>query len=98
MRYRNEMKNPKLRRLRLRLGFTLVELMVVIALVAMLAGAVTLSVRSYLIKGKQNIAKVEISKFVQAIDSFTRHMIAILQTKKDSMYLLNLQTSLRKAC
>ncbi len=70
MRYRNEMKNPKLRRLRLRLGFTLVELMVVIALVAMLAGAVTLSVRSYLIKGKQNIAKVEISKFVQAIDSF----------------------------
>ncbi len=51
-------------------GFTLVELMVVIVLIGLLAGAVTLATRSYLIAGKQAVAKLEISKLCQAIDTF----------------------------
>jgi len=51
-------------------GFTLVELMVVIVLIGLLAGAVTLATRSYLIAGKQAVAKLEISKICQAIDTY----------------------------
>jgi len=51
-------------------GFTLVELMVVIVIIGLLAGAVTLSVRTYLIAGKQSVAKLEISKIVQALDTY----------------------------
>jgi general secretion pathway protein G len=51
-------------------AFTLVELMVVLVIVALLSGVVTLSVRGYLLKSKQNIAKLEISKLIQGLDTF----------------------------
>ena len=51
-------------------GFTLIEIMVVVLIIGLLAGAVTLSVRSYLVRSKQNIAKMEISKLCQAIDTY----------------------------
>jgi general secretion pathway protein G len=60
---------PRLRTVT-RAAFTLVELMVVIVIVGLLASAVTLSVRSYLIASKQNIAKLEISNICQALDTF----------------------------
>lgn len=53
-----------------RVGFTLVELMVVIVIIGLLAGVVTFSVRGYLITSKQNIAKMEISKVVQALETY----------------------------
>ena len=53
-----------------RRGFSLVELMVVIVIIGMLAGVVTISVRSYLIRGKQNVAKLEVAKISQALDTF----------------------------
>lgn len=53
-----------------RSGFTLVELMVVIVLIGLLAGAVAMGTRSYLISGKQAVAKMEISRIVQALDTF----------------------------
>lgn len=53
-----------------RLGFSLVELMVVIVIIGLLAGVVTISVRSYLIRSKQNIARLEISKICQALDTY----------------------------
>lgn len=53
-----------------RSGFSLIELMVVIVIIGILAGTVTVGVRSYLIRSKQNVAKMEISKIAQAIESF----------------------------
>ena len=66
-------RNPSARGLQvsvLRCAFTLVELMVVLVILAMLSGVVTVSVRGYLLKSKQNVAKVEISKLMQALDTF----------------------------
>lgn len=51
-------------------GFSLVELMVVLVILGMLAGLVAFKTRSYLLHGKQNAAKVEISKISQALESF----------------------------
>jgi prepilin-type N-terminal cleavage/methylation domain-containing protein len=45
----------------LKQGFTLVELMVSLVILALLASAVSVSIRSYLIRSKQSIAKIEIS-------------------------------------
>ena len=53
-----------------RRAFTLVELMVVIVIVGLLAGAVTMNVRSYLVRGKQSVARMEIAKISQAIDTY----------------------------
>lgn len=53
-----------------RRGFTLVELMVVIVIIGLLAGAVTVSVRSYLVRGKQSVAAMEIAKICQALDTY----------------------------
>ena len=53
-----------------RAAFTLVEIMVVIVIIGLLAGAATMSVRSYLIAGKQNVAKMEISNIVQALETY----------------------------
>ncbi len=44
--------------------------MVVLVIIGMLAGVVTLSVRSYLVYSKQNVARLEISKMMQALDTF----------------------------
>lgn len=53
-----------------RSAFTLVELMVVIVIIGLLAGAVTVSVRTYLIRGKQSVAAMEIAKICQALDTY----------------------------
>ena len=44
--------------------------MVVIVIIGLLSGVVTISVRSYLIRSKQNVAKMEISKIGQALETF----------------------------
>lgn len=54
----------------LRRAFTLVELMVVIVIIGLLAGATSMSVRSYLIRGKQSVARMEIAKIAQALDTY----------------------------
>ena len=81
------------RRHETRLAFTLVELMVVIVIIGLLSGVVTVSVRGYLISSKQNVAKLEISKLVQAIETFyitldryptSQEGLAILAAKSDA--------------
>ncbi|MEO1527319.1 MAG: type II secretion system major pseudopilin GspG [Planctomycetota bacterium] len=51
-------------------AFTLMELMVVIVIIGLISGVVTVSVRSYLIQSKQQVAKLEISKICQALETF----------------------------
>ena len=51
-------------------AFSLVEIMVVIVIIGLLAGVVTISVRSYLIRSKQNVAQLEMATMVQALESF----------------------------
>jgi len=58
------------REVRGRKAFTLLELMVVIVIIGLLAGLVTVRVRSYLILSKQNAAKAEISKMVDALEAY----------------------------
>jgi general secretion pathway protein G len=74
-------------------AFSLVELMVVIVIIGLLSGVVTVSVRSYLVRGKQTVARMEIAKIAQAIDTFYSHFdryptneegLAILTEKSDS--------------
>ena len=73
-------------------GFTLVELMVVLVILAMLSGVVTVSIRAYLLRSKQSVAKIEISKMVNAADTFFATLdryptnaegLAILAAKSD---------------
>jgi len=51
-------------------AFTLVELMVVIVIIGLLAGAVSVSVRSYMIRGKQGVAQLEFAKLSEALGTF----------------------------
>jgi general secretion pathway protein G len=76
-----------------RRAFSLVELMVVIVIIGLLAGVSTISVRTYLIHSKQNVAKLEISKICQALDTFYGQFdryptadegIAVLGSKSDA--------------
>lgn len=51
-------------------GFSLVELIAVIVILAMLAGLVAFKTRSYLVTSKQNAARVEIRKICEALETY----------------------------
>jgi len=53
-----------------RYAFSLVELIVVVVIIGILAGLVAVKTRSYLVASKQNAAKVEIRKIVDAVDAY----------------------------
>ncbi len=53
-----------------RSAFSLMEIMVVIVIIGLLAGVVTVNVRNYLIKAKQNAARQEIATIVGALNTF----------------------------
>lgn len=57
-------------RTRVRGGFSLVEIMVVLVIIGLLASVVTLNVRGYLVNGKRNAAKVDVAKLSDAIETF----------------------------
>ena len=51
-------------------GFSLIEFTAVLALMALLAGIVTVNVRHFMTKGKQNAARVELATIRDAIENF----------------------------
>ncbi len=73
-------------------GFTLVELMVVLVILALLTSVVTLSIRGYMIKSKQNIAKVQIGQLIQAIDSFYAEFDRY-PTNEEGLHVLQAKTN-----
>lgn len=63
--------DPRAARLRHRgRAFSLIEFTVVLALIGLLAGIVTISVRPMLTRGKQNAARAEIANIRQALEQF----------------------------
>lgn len=53
-----------------RKGFTLVELMGVIVILGLLASVMTIGIRRYMLKSRQNVARVEISTVCSALESY----------------------------
>lgn len=53
-----------------RRGFSLIEFTVVLALIGLLAGVVTVSVRHTMVKGKQNAVRGQISDLKQGVEAF----------------------------
>ena len=53
-----------------RAGFTLVEILVVVAIISLLAGVVLLNVAPQLLMGKQAAAKAQIQVFSSALDTY----------------------------
>src|SRR3954468_13305442 len=53
-----------------RRGFSLIEFTVVLALIGLLAGIVTISVRPMLTRGKQSAVRAEIAAIRQGLDQF----------------------------
>ena len=55
-------------------GFSLVEIMVVLVIIGLLAGLVTVNVRGYLIRAKQDAARSELATIINAVETFyTEH-------------------------
>jgi general secretion pathway protein G len=53
-----------------RRGFSLIEFLAVLALMAIVAGIVTLSVRPLMVKGKQDAATAEVSNICNALEAY----------------------------
>ena len=51
-------------------AFSLVEIMVVLVIIGLLAGIVTLNVRGYMVRGKQDAARTQIATYKQALDTW----------------------------
>ena len=58
------------RRRRRQRGFSLIEFLAVLALMAIVAGIVTVSVRPLMLKGKQDAAKAEVSNICNALEAY----------------------------
>jgi general secretion pathway protein G len=51
-------------------GFSLIEFLAVLALMAIVAGIVTMSVRPLMVKGKQDAARAEVSNICSALEAY----------------------------
>ncbi len=51
-------------------AFSLVEIMIVVVIIGLLAGVVTINVRSYLTKAKHNTARQGVAVIMEALDTF----------------------------
>ena len=73
---------------KIREAYTLIELMVVIAIIGLLAAATTVGVRHFLIKGRQNTARMEIAAIETSLELYKEEM----KTYPDEGKLAELET------
>ena len=75
-----------------RSGFSLMELMVVIVIIGLLAGTVTISVRSYMTAARRNTAKMEIAKIAEALDMYYDNELKGYPSTADGLAVLSKPT------
>ena len=75
-----------------RSGFSLMELMVVIVIIGLLAGTVTISVRSYMTAARRNTAKMEIAKISEALDMYYDNELKGYPSTGDGLAVLSKPT------
>lgn len=66
----SDVKCPRFQRQHTSGGFSLIEIMVVLVIIGLLAGLVTINVRGYLIRARQNAARSEIATISDALETF----------------------------
>jgi len=74
------------------LGFSLMELMVVIVVIGLLASVVSVSVRSYMAAARRNAAKLEITKICEALQMYYDNELKGYPPESEGLELLTKPT------
>lgn len=75
-----------------RAAFSLMELMVVIVIIGLLAGVVSISVRSYMSAARRNTAKIEMAKIREALNMYYDNELKGYPSENEGLEILSRPT------